>query len=133
MIDVKALNTRNVPCTTCDYLVIYHLLNRVLNCCGIYCICFSISLFFFCLFWLQSSFGKLEKFKSQALDETKHNDKDKAACGNIIYIAYHYSFAETVFSSVSAYQLICSACALSLLSFIMMCNEQNVNTNHTDC
>lgn len=89
--------------------------------------------FFFCLFWLQSSFGKLETIKSQALDETKHNDKDKAACGNIIYIAYHYSFSETVFSSVSAYQLICSACALSLLSFIMMCNEQNVNTNHTVC
>lgn len=88
---------------------------------------------FFPLCWLQSSFGKLEKIKSQTLDETKHNDKDKAACGNIIYIAYHYNFVETVFSSVSAYQLIRSACSLSLLSFIMMCNEQNVNTNHTVC
>lgn len=26
---------------------------------------------------------------ADTLDETKHNDKDKAACGNIINIAYH--------------------------------------------
>ena len=65
--------------------------------------------------------------EDETSDESKHNNKDKAACGNIIiYTEYHSQ--RSCFLHVSAL-----FCMFPLLSFFNMWHEQNVNTHNALC